>query len=239
MFPLSKNLCLGKRSGQLVFNNCEKYFSTSKLNLARENDNHYSNLEISQDATQNQIKSAYYKLSKLYHPDRNKGSEKDAEKFRQISAAYEILGNIRTRKLYDRGLANVESVYEAPSSSEPRDVNADNLNFENARFHRSRMSKEPSKIYTGRTETYNFDEWTKAHYSKSFQKIRESRDVSFERQFQEKQERLEKEQRDAAAPILLILAALFAYGLLASANNYDDPRLIDASKSKSPKEKGV
>lgn len=63
----------------------------------------YETLGISSAATQADIKSAYYKLSMTYHPDKNKGSEDAAKKFRDITAAYEILGNYRLRKLYDKG----------------------------------------------------------------------------------------------------------------------------------------
>lgn len=67
--------------------------------------NHYDTLEISQGATQKEIKDAYYELSKMHHPDKKKEDAYSAQKFREIAAAYEVLGNYRTRRLYDKGLA--------------------------------------------------------------------------------------------------------------------------------------
>lgn len=64
---------------------------------------HYDVLGLTPKATQAEIKTAYYKLSKVYHPDKNQGSSDAATKFRDITSAYEILGNVRTRKLYDKG----------------------------------------------------------------------------------------------------------------------------------------
>lgn len=65
--------------------------------------NYYQSLGISQNSTQSEIKSAYYKLSMTYHPDKNQGSESAAIKFREITKAYEVLGNYRLRRLYDKG----------------------------------------------------------------------------------------------------------------------------------------
>lgn len=64
--------------------------------------NHYDSLGIPSTSTQGEVKSAYYKLSMMYHPDKNQSVE-SAQKFRDITAAYEILGNAKTRKLYDKG----------------------------------------------------------------------------------------------------------------------------------------
>ncbi|KAF7271740.1 hypothetical protein GWI33_015418 [Rhynchophorus ferrugineus] len=73
---------------------------------------------ISKNATQADIKSAYYELSKMYHPDRNKGGSKENEqKFREITAAYEVLGNVRARKLYDKGFMSHQQPHQKP----PRD----------------------------------------------------------------------------------------------------------------------
>lgn len=64
----------------------------------------YSVLGVNSKATQTEIKDAYYDLTMKFHPDRNEGSPEAALKFREITDAYEILGNYYTRKRYDKGL---------------------------------------------------------------------------------------------------------------------------------------
>lgn len=66
--------------------------------------NYYDVLNIPKSSTHGEIKSAYYRLSMMYHPDKNQGSESAAIKFREINQAYEVLGNFRLRRLYDRGV---------------------------------------------------------------------------------------------------------------------------------------
>ncbi len=63
------------------------------------NSNLYEILGVSYDAPASVIKKAYYKLSKLYHPDT--GNEKNSEKFEEIKSAYETLSNDESRKYYD------------------------------------------------------------------------------------------------------------------------------------------
>jgi DnaJ-class molecular chaperone len=65
--------------------------------------NLYSILGISKGASQQEIKSAYRKLAKKHHPDANPGDTKVEEKFKEISAAYHILGDEKLRARYDRG----------------------------------------------------------------------------------------------------------------------------------------
>lgn len=61
----------------------------------------YNTLEISQNASADEIKKAYRKLARKYHPDINK--EKSAEeKFKEINAAYEILSDEQKRAQYDQ-----------------------------------------------------------------------------------------------------------------------------------------
>ena len=61
----------------------------------------YKILGIDHNATQEQIKSAYRKLSMIYHPDRNRNNPEATSKFQKISSTYEILGDEAQRKLYD------------------------------------------------------------------------------------------------------------------------------------------
>lgn len=79
----------------------------SKSSCLGKKEDFYADLEITKTATALDIKNAYYKLSKKYHPDKNKGSDEAATRFRQISEAYEVLGNHGKRKRYDKGLISI------------------------------------------------------------------------------------------------------------------------------------
>lgn len=63
---------------------------------------YYEILGVSKNATQEEIKKAYRKLAKAYHPDANPGDKKAEEKFKEISEAYEVLGNEEKRRQYDQ-----------------------------------------------------------------------------------------------------------------------------------------
>lgn len=61
----------------------------------------YSVLGVSSTASQDDIKKAYRKLAKQYHPDANANDAKAAEKFKEISEAYTVIGDAEKRKQYD------------------------------------------------------------------------------------------------------------------------------------------
>ncbi len=64
--------------------------------------NYYAVLEVSLQATQDEIKKSYRKLALQYHPDRNQGNREAEQKIREVNVAYEILGDPDARKAYDR-----------------------------------------------------------------------------------------------------------------------------------------
>lgn len=65
--------------------------------------NYYKILGLSSSkASDDEIKSAYRHLAKMYHPDLNGGDSSASEKFKDINEAYQVLGDIDARKKYDR-----------------------------------------------------------------------------------------------------------------------------------------
>ncbi|ADV68169.1 DnaJ C-terminal domain-containing protein [Deinococcus maricopensis] len=62
---------------------------------------YYDVLGVTRGASDADIKSAYRKLAKQYHPDKNQGDEKAAEKFKELGEAYAVLSDPEKRKVYD------------------------------------------------------------------------------------------------------------------------------------------
>eukprot|EP00112_Aurelia_sp_Birch-Aquarium-sp1_P026831 Seg976.6 transcript_id=Seg976.6/GoldUCD/mRNA.D3Y31 product="Chaperone protein DnaJ" protein_id=Seg976.6/GoldUCD/D3Y31 len=107
---------------------------------------YYGALRVSSKATPSQIKTAYYKLSLIYHPDKNNGTAESQAKFATISEAYHVLSDSTRRKNYDRALV--------------KDVSHQRFDPEVLRKHRnSNLEYRDS-----------FDEWTRAHYGSEFQR---------------------------------------------------------------------
>lgn len=70
--------------------------------------NYYDILKVTPKASGTEIKSAYRRLARKLHPDRNNGSEETALKFAAIAEAYEILGNANERVKYDHRLVDAQ-----------------------------------------------------------------------------------------------------------------------------------
>lgn len=101
----------------------------------------YSVLGLTPAATSQQIKDAYRELSKVLHPDRNKGSAESHAQFSRINEAYQTLGNYESRSRYDRYMGLNRQATAGGSTVDPANV--------------------------GRTASmnYNFDEWQRRHYA--------------------------------------------------------------------------
>lgn len=68
--------------------------------------NPYSILGVPRDASEKDIKSAYRRLARQYHPDVNQDDAGAEEKFKEVTAAYEIIGDPDKRRQFDRGEIN-------------------------------------------------------------------------------------------------------------------------------------
>src|SRR5215469_3062828 len=69
---------------------------------ATTNKDYYAILGVKKTATPEEIRKAFRKLARKYHPDVNPGDKKAEEKFKEISEANDILSDEKKRKIYDQ-----------------------------------------------------------------------------------------------------------------------------------------
>jgi curved DNA-binding protein len=100
---------------------------------------YYKVLGVEKGATEEEIKKIYRKLAKKHHPDTNAGSKQSEEKFKEISEAYEVLGDKEKRAKYDE-------LYE---------------DMKSGRFRESYGGVDPSGFRSGQNGGYTYT-WTSA-----------------------------------------------------------------------------
>ncbi|XP_019436734.1 PREDICTED: uncharacterized protein LOC109343064 isoform X3 [Lupinus angustifolius] len=123
-FGFSLNKTLHTHNPSFVFSTTRNRFRVSVIS-AKAGTDYYSTLNVSSNATLQEIKSSYRKLARKYHPDMNKSPGAE-DKFKEISAAYEVLSDDEKRSLYDRfgesGLQGENGESASASGVDPFDL---------------------------------------------------------------------------------------------------------------------
>ncbi|XP_038056895.1 dnaJ homolog subfamily C member 30, mitochondrial-like [Patiria miniata] len=150
--------------------------------------NLYSVLGVTPKATQSQIKVAYYKLCKVYHPDVNPGSSIAQDRFAAISEAYSVLGNVKLRRRYDRGIFT------------ERDLHSESK--EKAARQEKDQARGFSVYYNTHGERmFDFDEFYRAHYAEARQREQRERELRKRRS-----EAWRKEQEEMRTPLWMTVS---------------------------------
>jgi len=123
---------------------------SNKPTLPKGRNHLYNLLKVTPHSSQQQIKTAYYKLCQLYHPDKKEGDSKENhEKFTEISEAYQTLSDPKSKKIYDR----------------EQQVGALRAPVNQTTNHSDGFSQdEISKHQRNNKSTQNYDNWTKSYY---------------------------------------------------------------------------
>ncbi|RVE46882.1 hypothetical protein evm_008443 [Chilo suppressalis] len=189
------------------------------------NASHYDVLGVTPKATQSDIKSAYYKLSKLYHPDIS-SDEASAKKFRSITEAYEVLGNIKLKKMYDRGLmvgTHNTSRMDYRPEPEPDDPTV--------KFYKSRINRHVAPTMDGKTPIYNFDAWSKSHYEDLFQRSKQEKQT-IKSMKRKQDEHRHAHKQEAIIYLILLVCCLFAFLVLNGLDDYDSVKTTTNTERK-------
>ena len=130
---------------------------------------HYETLGVSRDATHDQIKLAYRKLSKKHHPDVSGGNKESEKIFLEVTEAYKVLKDQALREAYDarldgvgqswsRGQTNEKQSSRQQSTEKKPDFNMDNIekNFEHF-FGFNPKTKETSSTLNKNTKKNPID----------------------------------------------------------------------------------
>ncbi|TWW77158.1 DnaJ -like protein subfamily C member 30 [Takifugu flavidus] len=171
--------------------------------LYRSRTSYYDILRVSPGATQSQIKTAYYKQSFIYHPDKNPGNKAAVQRFSEVSEAYAVLGNVTLRRKYDRGILGPSDL-QSPGRPFSKESTVGSPGFKQQ--HRAQQfSQTRGKVH------FDFDAFYQAHYGEQLQREKALRARRKQMQEQQDKARLswkKDKMMEIAAALLLTTAGL-------------------------------
>lgn len=139
---------------------------------------YYKILGVKKGASKDEIKKAYRRLARKYHPDVNAGDKTAAQKFKDISEAYEVLGNEENRKLYDQLGADWKQYKRA---GEQAGANRGDFNWQQwtqgqgARNRQQAYTRGEDDFFAGGDFSDFFEQFFGGGFNKGFQRQRRTR----------------------------------------------------------------
>lgn len=105
---------------------------------------YYEILEVESTVSQAELKQAYYRQAKKYHPDRNIGDAVAEDRFKLVAEAYRILSDEHERRLYDEARERLERYASAPELASMKRT----VRFRMNRRHERRERPAPRRRFT-------------------------------------------------------------------------------------------
>jgi len=131
---------------------------------------YYKIINVSSEATQDEIKKQYRKLALLYHPDKNPGNKEAEEKFKEIAEAYAVLSDSTKRKEFDnlKNFGKKTTTHNNTYSS--KSTNFTNFDDFEPSYKKENKHDDPEKLWEEFFKDYNvknFSSFFKNFFSKS------------------------------------------------------------------------
>ncbi|EDQ87101.1 uncharacterized protein MONBRDRAFT_27619 [Monosiga brevicollis MX1] len=176
------------KTGPVVVVASRRWLHASRNGLALVN--YYTILGIRPEASQREIKAAYYKQSKMHHPDVAGESPETAGRFALISEAYSVLSHPVSRRAYDRTGRAPLAAHDSPGASGT------------GGHMRNERQRGPLDYQT----QYNFQEFYRHHYGEAIRRRR----VQQQRR-REYSELLKEDQTSATTTAVILTLAFGAF----------------------------
>ncbi|MEM9272524.1 MAG: DnaJ C-terminal domain-containing protein [Cyanobacteria bacterium P01_F01_bin.143] len=128
---------------------------------------YYNILGVSRSSSGDDIKKKFRKLALKYHPDRNPGDKKAEAKFKEITEAYEVLGDADKRKKYDQFGKYWQQAGGARSGAGSRGVNFDGVDFSQYGNFEEFINELLGRISTPGSSQSNRNSYSSSRYGSS------------------------------------------------------------------------